>query len=70
MLGELRDGYATLEEHMEQARLETLLTGEYDANNALVSFQARAVKLDGGAGLVPDALPDVHPLGGAARLYL
>ena len=42
MLGELRDGYATLEEHMEQARLETLLTGEYDANNALVSFQAGA----------------------------
>ena len=27
---------------MEEARLETLLTGEYDANNALLSFHAGA----------------------------
>ena len=42
MLEELRSGYAELEEKMEEARLETLLTGEYDSNNALVSFQAGA----------------------------
>ena len=42
MLEELQSGYAELEEKMEEARLETLLTGEYDANNALVSFQAGA----------------------------
>ena len=42
MLEELKTGYADLETKMEEARLETLLTGEYDANNALVSFQAGA----------------------------
>ena len=42
MLEELTDGYAKLETAMEEARLETLLTGEYDANNALVSFRAGA----------------------------
>ena len=54
---------------MEEARLETLLTGEYDGNNALVSFQAGAGR-HRGPGLVPDALPDVHPLGGAPWLHL
>ena len=42
MLSELVDGYATLEEAMESARLETLLSGEYDGNNALMSFHAGA----------------------------
>ena len=42
MLDELKDGYHTLEEQMENARLETLLTGEYDSLNAIVSFQAGA----------------------------
>ena len=42
MLGELTDGYAVLEKEMEAVRLETLLTGEYDDHNALVSFQAGA----------------------------
>jgi len=42
MLPELKDGYHELEEQMENARLETLLTGDYDANNAIVSFQAGA----------------------------
>ena len=39
---EVADGYATLSREMEEARLETLLTGEYDVNNAIVSFQAGA----------------------------
>lgn len=42
MLDELVSGYAALEKDMEAVRLETLLTGEYDGNNALVSFQAGA----------------------------
>ena len=42
MLPELKDGYKTLADDMERCRLETLLTGAYDKNNALVSFQAGA----------------------------
>ena len=42
MLDELKTSYEDLEKKMEEARLETLLTGEYDSNNALVSFQAGA----------------------------
>ena len=42
MLEELQVGYADLEESMNKAKLETLLTGTYDKNNALVSFQAGA----------------------------
>ena len=42
MLDELKTSYEDLEKKMEEARLETLLTGEYDGNNALVSFQAGA----------------------------
>ena len=42
MLDELKTGYEKLESEMESARLETLLSGEYDNNNALVSFHAGA----------------------------
>ena len=42
MLEELQGGYTKLETNMETARLETLLTGEYDNSNALVSFHAGA----------------------------
>ena len=42
MLDELVAGYAALEQEMEKERLETLLSGEYDGNNAIVSFQAGA----------------------------
>ena len=42
MLDELKAGYEKLETNMETARLETLLTGEYDQSNALVSFHAGA----------------------------
>ena len=42
MLPELTDGFAQLEQQMEKARLETLLSGEYDSNNAIASFQAGA----------------------------
>jgi len=42
MLEELQAGYRELETKMEETRVETLLTGDYDSNNALVSFQAGA----------------------------
>ena len=42
MLDELISGYAELEAEMESARLATLLTGEYDGNNVLMSFHAGA----------------------------
>ena len=42
MLEELTVSFKDLEEKMEATRLETLLNGDYDGNNALVSFQAGA----------------------------
>ena len=42
MLEELKEGFAKLAEEMESCRLETLLTGKYDKNNAMMSFQAGA----------------------------
>jgi peptide chain release factor 2 len=42
MLPELKDGFAALTAEMEACRLETLLTGKYDKNNAMMSFQAGA----------------------------
>ena len=42
MLPELKEGFQKLSEDMERCRLETLLTGTYDRNNAMVSFQAGA----------------------------
>ena len=42
MLPELKEGFDTLSNEMESCRLETLLTGNYDANNALMSFHAGA----------------------------
>ena len=42
MLPELQEGFEELSQRMEEARLETLLTGEYDGNNALMSFHAGA----------------------------
>ena len=42
MLPELETGFASLQARMEEARLSSLLTGEYDRNNALLSFHAGA----------------------------
>ena len=42
MLEELKEGFQKLTDDMESCRLQTLLTGNYDRNNALVSFQAGA----------------------------
>jgi peptide chain release factor 2 len=42
MLDELKEGYQALVTEMESCRLETLLTGKFDKNNAMMSFQAGA----------------------------
>ena len=61
ILEELKTEYTALETRIEEIRMTTLLSGEYDANNVIL-------QLHSGAGLVPDALSDVYPLGGAPRL--
>ena len=42
MLEELKAGFESLAAEMEACRLQTLLTGKYDKNNAIMSFQAGA----------------------------
>ena len=42
MLPELQSEYAECEKKLEETRLGTLLTGEYDANNAILTFHAGA----------------------------
>ena len=42
MLAELQSEYAAFEKKLEETRLGTLLTGEYDANNAILTFHAGA----------------------------
>ena len=42
MLDELKEGFEALATEMESCRLETLLTGKYDKNNAIMGFQAGA----------------------------
>ena len=42
LLDELKAGYADLETKVEDARLATLLSGEYDDNNAILVFHAGA----------------------------
>ena len=42
LLPELEEGYAALEKKMEEVRLTTLLSGEYDSCNAILTFHAGA----------------------------
>ena len=42
MLSELQEEYEAFEKELEATRLSTLLTGEYDANNAILTFHAGA----------------------------
>ncbi len=42
LLPELQEEYAAFEKDLEAARLETLLSGEYDSCNAIMSFHAGA----------------------------
>jgi len=67
LLPELEEEYNALVQSMESARLQTLLTGEYDASN---SGLPRRRWRHGGPGLGPDALPHVYPVGRAPRVHL
>ena len=42
LLEEISQGYAALESAVEEANLDTLLSGEYDNNNAILNFHAGA----------------------------
>ena len=42
LLPELQEEYASFESELEEMRLSTLLTGEYDGNNAILAFHAGA----------------------------
>lgn len=42
LLGDIRSEFARFENTLEKLTLETLLTGEYDKNNAILSFHAGA----------------------------
>jgi peptide chain release factor 2 len=42
LLSEVRGGFETFDEQLDAARLETLLSGTYDGNNAILSFHAGA----------------------------
>ena len=42
LLAEVEEGYAKLESALEEANLATLLTGEYDASNAILTLHAGA----------------------------
>ena len=42
LLAELKTEYAALEEKVEETRMTTLLSGEYDSSNAILQFHAGA----------------------------
>ena len=42
LLPELQSGFDELQKNLESTRLQTLLSGEYDANNAIMTFHAGA----------------------------
>ena len=42
LLAELKEGFARLEEKIEETRMTTLLSGEYDSSNAILQFHAGA----------------------------
>ena len=69
MLEELESGYKELEDGIAEQKLRTLLTGEYDSAQR-ARILPRRCRRHRGAGLVRDAVPHVHPLGRASRLYL
>ena len=42
LLEELKSGFQTLEEKIEESRMATLLSGEYDGHSAILTFHAGA----------------------------
>ena len=62
MIPEIDDQMKQLEKGMETSRLTTLLSGEYDAKDAILTFHAGAGGTEA-QGLGQHAVPDVLPLG-------
>ena len=58
-----------LQTRMAEVRLTTLLTGEYDSKQCHPHLP-RGGRRHRGTGLGADAVPHVHPLGGAPRLHV
>ena len=42
VMPEVKEGIVSLRENLERMKLETLLSGEYDKNNAILALHARA----------------------------
>ena len=49
VLDEVKQGYKELSENLENMKLETLLSGKYDANNAIVTLEPAAPRRRTGA---------------------
>lgn len=69
MLEELESGYKELEDGIAEQKLRTLLTRRVRQPQR-ARILPRRCRRHRGTGLVRDAVPHVHPLGRASRLYL
>lgn len=69
LLEECTAGVNHVEASLDEQRLATLLTGEYDSRNAILTFHAGAGGTEA-QDWARDALPDVHPLDRTARFQL
>ena len=67
LIPEGEEAVNAVEKAVDELQLMTMLNGEYDANNAILTFHA-GTGGHRGPGLGRDALPHVHPLGRRPRL--
>ena len=58
--------WSSLRKHLRNCRIQTLLSGEYDPCNAIVTIHAGAGGTES-CDWARYAVPDVHPLGGARK---
>ena len=61
MLDEVTNAVKSIKSKIDTMTLETLLSGQYDSSNAIIT-------LHGGAGLVSDASPNVSDVGAEKRI--
>ena len=66
-LRDIRDNLKEIDARIEEEKLSALLSGEFDSNNAILTFHAGAGGTEA-PGLGADALPHVRPLVGAPPL--
>ena len=67
LVDEAKEEIESIKNEIASMKLSTLLTGEYDKNNAILTFPRR-FRRHRGPGLGRDAVPHVQPLGRAPRL--